>query len=391
MIFEVDSKDLSRVLNKVCGIASTDSRDGQACEIKITARDGKVGLQSINSTSTMWSMAILSDGVEILAEGSICVPADAIQQTANLTKGKRLRLSKEKGGLSISQSGEDNAKHNRVLLAGMNPDDWTGMTKISEEATEFTMTKGSFASLARCTGFCTSQNRTKAPLTAVLVEVGKTGLQATAYDMNKVAFYNDSETKCDGDLAFMLHPESAKRVLGFFDDDTLIKISVDRKKLLFSSEGLHFGCVPEVGVETYPALRVHLVPQKTFTCTFKASDLQRAAGLLHAAAPRSVCEISVERDGTVTLQAEESSNKAIQRLKADITDGDYFNADGKLLMFVGCYDLVEGLKAVNGDIVELCSAQSKNEQIGNMFELRIGKQWRHIIFRSTYGSQQEDD
>jgi hypothetical protein len=60
-------------------------------------------------------------------------------------------------------------------------------------------------------------------------------------------------------------------------------------------------------------------------------------------------------------------------------------------MFVGCYDLVEGLKAVNGDIVELCSAQSKNEQIGNMFELRIGKQWRHIIFRSTYGSQQEDD
>lgn len=392
MIFEVDSKDLSRILTKVCGIASTDSRDGQSHEIKITARNGEIRVQSINSTTTMWSMAILSEGVEILAEGSVCIPADAIQQTANLTKGKRIRIAKDKAGVAISQSGEEKNKYNKVILAGMAPEDWTGMAQPSQEAVMLSVSKANFSNLVRHTAFCTSQNRTKAPLTAVHVEINGSGLQATAYDMNKSAFYNDPGIVCDGDLGFMLHPESAKRVLGFFEDESIITVHVEKRRLLFScGTDLFFGCVPEVGEDSYPSLKVHLVPEKTFSCTFKTADLQRAAGLIQAAAPKAVCEVTIQSDGTVTMRAEEASNKAIQRLKADMTNGEFYTEGEELTLLVGCYDLAEGLKAAGGEIIELCSARTKNERIGDMFELRMGKQWRHIIFRSSYGTQKEED
>lgn len=391
MIFEVDSKDLSRVLTKVCGIASTDSRDGQSHEVKISAKSGEVRVQAMGAMATMWCMASLTDGIDVTEEGSVCVPADAIQQTANLTKGRRIRIASDKSGVVISQSGDDKSKYNKVLLSGMSPEDWVGMARPSDEAVVFSMTKESLTNLVKHTAFCASQNRTKAPLTAVCVEVDGTGLRGTAYDMNKVSFYSDPETRCDGDISFMLHPESAKRLLGFFDDGTVISASVEKKRLLFSSgDGLYFGCVPEVGGESYPALDVHLVPEKTFSCTFKTADLTRAAGLLYAAAPKSVCEVTIHVDGTVTMMAEDASNKAIQRIKADMTDGDFYIEGNELTLLVGCYDLVEGIKAAGSEIVQLCSSQPKNDRIGDMFELRTGKQWRHIIFRSSYGTQKEE-
>ena len=388
MIVNLDNKQFRNGLNKLCKVASLTATDSYVSQIKFNAKNKIFYGEVINETKTQSLIVKFDETVCSIQEpGSCCVPAKALQQTAELLLGDTIELSSDNNMLNIKSL--PYKKQNELQsIEGLNPDQWLSIGKM-ESDNVLELHRDFFLDVGRFTANGCSTDKSKAPLTAIHITIFTDGrIQCTATDYVRISLYDCKngikDGKIENDLTFMLPVDVAKKIPQIFEKDIdVIKAKIDSKRISLQGGNIIFGFSTEAGVDRYPPLRSYLFDDMNVNCRVELPNLMRIAGLLSAVAPKSPCNITFNQ-GEVCFDAQENRNKSRQLLETEtcIVKNDItLPQDIKIAV----YDLISSLSIPTADKINIGLVSIKNNAFGHLLEIRQATDdimWRQIILKA---------
>lgn len=393
MIVNLDHKQFKHGLSKLCKIASLNSLDSFASQIKLTAKGDCLYGETINDARTQ-ALVVKFDNVScsIQEEGACCVPAKPLQQTVDLMKGDTIEISTD-GTLVNFKSLPHNKKDETQSIEGLDVKQWISVSK-TESNNVVSLDRDFFLDLGKFSASSCSVDKSKAPLTGIYINISEDGsILCTSTDYVKIAFYDSKQGAKDNDLneniSIMFPVDVSKKIAQVFEKDIAeFTAKIDDKKIVLQGGNVAFAFSTEVGVENYPPLRSYFPEQLSISTDIELTEVLRIAGLLAAAAPKAACDITFDKD-QITFEAQQGRNKSRHTLDASIEA----YVDLPQTITIAVYDLVSalaiptqetinmGLVPINNNAKQLFQIQQKDDNIS----------WKQVILSARQIIPEEED
>lgn len=387
MIVNLNIKQFRQSLSKLCKVASLTAIDSYASHLKLTAKNKNLYIEAINETKTQ-TVIIKFDEVNcsIQQEGCCCVPAKALQQTVELMIGDTIELSAENNVVNL-KSLPFKKQDEIQSIEGLPAEQWLSMSKI-ESNNIIEIHRNFFLDVGRFTANSCSTDKSKAPLTAIHVNISKDGqVQCTATDYIKISLYDCEKgimtDNIEDDISFMLPVDVAKKIPYIFEKDIdVISAKIDDKRIRLQGGNTVFGFSTEAGIDRYPPLRSYLLEDMDVYCEIDINELARIAGLLSAVASKSPCDITFESN-QIYFNAQEKRNKSKQSLDIQLINNSNIELPSNIRIAI--YDLVSSLSIPTSEKIQIGLVSIKNNAFGYLLELRQDVDnviWRQIILKA---------
>ncbi len=384
MIININSKQFREGISKLCKISSIMAMDSYSSQIKLTAKDDSLFGEAINETKTQTLIVKFDETVCSIQEpGICCVPAKALQQTIELMLCETIELSSNNNMVSLKPL--PYKKQNDIqVIEGIDPSQWLSVNKINSENI-IELNRDFFLHLSKYTSNSCSMDKSKAPLTAIHINIFIDGkIECTASDYIKISLYDCNNGFIGGsikdNIAFMLPVDIAKKIPQIFNKDIdVIKMKIDSRKISLKGGNIVFIFSTEAGVERYPPLRSY-ISENMISYNVELNNLIRISGLLSAVASKSSCNITFENN-KICFEAQEGHNKSRQILDTEavfIQDEFVFPYDIRIAI----YDLVSSLSIPDKQEIDIGLVSINNQSFGYLFEIMQKEEdisWRQII------------
>ncbi len=392
MKIKFEKQLLKGVLDRMAKIAAAAPDAGVSHEMKIASKDGAVYLHAINSLGSQGVVyKFESSQVEVEVEGGCCVPCLPLRETVGLLMGDNITLSAENGAVTIEGDG---AKDSEVVLAGMLPETWATIPLVTRGPAKFSIARETLFEIGRVAAFSCNPDRTQAPQTAILVEIGDNGdLRCTSTDLHRVTYYQMPQSvkiidvgKFENGIRFMLPCDVANSLSSIIGSDVAeVDVAVDAAKMMFAADNVRYTCSQEVGVDRYPKMRELLVDKEVYSVLVDVEEIRRVAKLVNVVANKNICVVEIDaKAGTILISGTGKINKASrsqQTIPVSDIQGTPF-AKGNLLS-VSSEDLNEALRIPSGKEIRIGLTNTANESVNPILTICDGDSWKHQIFRST--------
>ena len=356
-------------------------------EVKVMASEDTVYIASLNLIGSQFFIGkIEGEGCEITEGGRVCIPGKPFREALSLLSGDEITLTSDGFATQISGGGKE-----ELVLCGMDPKEWIEPPNMSAK-TSFNIPISTIREMHSLMSFNCSKDQTKAPMTAILMEVFEDGsVQCTATDQQRISFYScpagtatDIEMgKFEGVIKIAFPADAAGLASGkmFSHIENVMSISVDSSKILMKTPTSRFCCSQETGAEKYPRMRDLLCDKKAFTFSVSRAELLRVSKLVNVVANKSVCKIDFDVDeGVVVMSGKgkiNKSNRSKQSIEIKNFSGDQIE-DREIL--VSSEDLSEAISVIKNEDVMIGLTITNNETIGPIMTIKQEDRWKHLIF-----------
>lgn len=394
MIINLNIKQFRQGLSKLCKVASITSSDVSS-QLKFTAKNKMLIGEAINENRTQ-SIAIKFDEniCSVQEEGSFCIPAKSFQQTIDLMLGDTIELSSSNNIINIKSLPHDN-KDEIQSIEGFDIDQWLSIAKTNFNKS-IILKRDFFIDIGHYTANCCSYDKSKAPLTAIHINILQDGkIQCTSTDYVRISLYDyyddTNKNNIEENICFMLPTDVAKKIPYIFDKDIdLITAKIDERKVVLQGGDIIFGFSTEAGLDKYPPLRNYLEDKMNLNYKINLNEIIRISGLLSAIADKSICNIIFKKDN-ISFETEDKNNKSKQSLNCDFISG---NIDLPQNIKIAVYDLVSSLSIPQKEELEFGLISIKDSNLGHLLEIKQvsdNTTWRQIILKAREIITEEDE
>jgi hypothetical protein len=384
MIVNINARELKDALSKLMKISSLNLASYTSSLRFITKKD-KIYIEAINEQKTQ-SLIIKIDETKssVQEDGSFCIPAKPLYDTIDNMNAEYIEMSFDKNLLSLKKLPKESEESIQIIET-IDSKEWFGMEK-SKSNQIFQLNRSFFIDMANYTASVCSQDKSKAPLTAIHVKIMKNGIiQCTSTDYYKVSLYDCKngliDTEILEDVEFMLPVDAAKKIEGLFEKGIdIIEAKIDDKKIVLNAGNIIFSFATEVGVDRYPPLRSYIYDNMDVYTTLNLEDLTKNIKLISAVAPKASCHIQFLKD-KIIFEAKEKRNKSKQIIKTEVFDQNQPPQD----IYVSVYDLLSSVSIPKTETIDFGLVSITNNAFGYLLELRKEDEnfsWRQIIIKS---------
>jgi len=393
MIVNLESKKLKKDLSKLCKIASLVSTDSYTSYLKLTAKGKFLYIEAINDIRTQILTIKFDETVcSVQEQGSCCVPAKALQQTIDLIGGDTIELYGDDNSISIKNLPVEKQDEIQTIEC-IHPDQWIGGSKPNNNNV-IEIYRDFFLDIGRFTANSCSNDKSKAPLTAIHVHMNQNGnIQCTATDYIKISLYdykNGTKDNIPEDISFMLPVDAAKKIPQIFEKDIdIMQANIDKQKVTLQGGNIRFSFSTEAGLDRYPPLRSYLLDDMNVSSEVNLNELHRIVGLLAAVTPKSSCNITFDKN-KISFESEEKRNKSKQFIYVLQNS----NIELPKNIKIAIYDLISSLSIPDGEKITIGLTSITNNAFGSLFELRQTSNnitWRQIILKARDVRLEDDE
>lgn len=384
MIVNINARELKDALYKLMKISSLNLAS-YTSSLRFITRKEKIYIEAINEQKTQSLIIKIDENkCSVQEDGSFCIPAKPLYDTIDNMDVENIEMSFDKNLLSIKKLPKESDDSIQIIET-IDSKEWFGMEKSKSDQI-IKLNRSFFIDMANYTASVCSQDKSKAPLTAIHVKIIQSGvIQCTSTDYYKVSLYDCKngiiDTEILEDIEFMLPVDAAKKIEGLFEKgiDT-IEAKIDDKKIVLNAGNIIFSFATEVGIDRYPPLRSYIYDNMDIHTTINLEELTKNIKLISAVAPKASCNIQFLKD-KIIFEAKENRNKSKQTIKTEVINKNQLPQD----INISVYDLLSSVSIPKTETINFGLISITNNAFGYLLELKKQDEnfsWRQIIIKS---------